>query len=171
MSDGSDLDLGTTYTWDDYSDAAIGADASNLTFGTNPAYTVMDFLNVYPQFGPPDGGPIPPSVLQMYVNLASASVSQQRWCDAWQVGMALFIAHFATLYVQSVADPGSTSDQIALAGAAKGILVSKSAGGVSGSYQSVVSDLSGWVAWKLTIFGQQFLSMGRLMGLGGMYVY
>ena len=177
MSDGSDLDLGTLYTWVDYSGEP--GDASNLTFGTNPAYGLADFLAVYPQFGslssatpPIYTGPVPKVVLQMFNNLANASLSQERWCDAWLYGMALFIAHFATLYLQSSSAPnGSPVQAIVQAGLAKGVAVSKSAGDLSESYDNIVKDISGWGAWKLTQFGQQLLTMGRLIGMGGVYVY
>jgi hypothetical protein len=153
------------------------ANAANITFGTNPTYTIADFLAVYPQFGAYAGDPpvwsgvIPEAVLQMYINLASACLSQERWCDSWQVGMALFVAHFATLYLQSTTAPGSSAAQVAQAGQAKGVLVSKAVGDVSGSYQQIVSDIDGWAAWKLTTFGQQLLTMARLIGKGGMYVW
>jgi hypothetical protein len=148
--------------------------ASNIVIGDNPAYSVADFLAVYPQFGPADeeeAGPIPDAVLQAYVALASASLSKERWNDLWDVGMSFFIAHFATLYLQAKAAAGSTAAQVAKAGQAKGILVSKSAGDVSGSYQTVVSGWEEWGAWNLTLFGQQLMTMASLVGLGGMYIY
>jgi hypothetical protein len=166
--------------------AIAAAAASNLTFGTNPAYGISDFLAVYPQFGPSDyfgsdgsvnaassaSWPLPEAVLRVFINLASASLSADRWGDAWSMGMALFVAHFTTLHLQtSSVAPGSAAAQVAGAGLAKGVLVSKSAGDVSGSFESVVADVDGWAAWKLTVFGQQLLTMGRLTGMGGMYVY
>ena len=90
----------------------------------------------------------------------------------WQVGMSLFVAHFATLYLQSTSLTDSpTAAQVANAGVSKGILVSKSVGDVSSSYQSIVSDINGWAAWKLTSFGQQLITMARLVGMGGSYIW
>ena len=150
------------------------ANAGNLCFGDNPAYTVNDFVAFYPQFGPsgsPAVWPIPEAVLQVFINLASASLQYERWNEAWQMGMALFVAHFATLYLQSLVPAGSTTKQIVQSGLARGVQVSKSAGGVSVGYQLIVADLEGWAAWTLTTFGQQFATMAKLMGKGGMYVW
>lgn len=156
------------------------AEAANIRFGTNDPYTIADFIAFYPQFGgyttPEEGDPawtgdIPEAVLQMYVNLASACLAQERWCDMWGVGMAFFIAHFATLYLQSMTPEGASTSQVASAGIAKGTIVSKSVGGVSVSYQSAVSDINGWAAWKLTVFGQQLVTMARLVGMGGSVIW
>ena len=178
MSDGSSLDLTSEYTYISGFGAELAADASNLTFGTNPAYGIADFLAVYPQFGTMTGspatysGPVPQAVLQTYVNLASASLSRERWCDAWQVGMALFIAHFVTLYLQSSSVPANSPIKaIVAAGLARGVVVSKSAGDVSESFENPAKDIDGWAGWKLTTFGIQLLTMARLMGMGGMWIY
>ncbi len=116
-------------------------------------------------------GILPSAVLQMYINLASASLAQARWQDSWQVGMSLFIAHFATLYAQSVAAAGSTAAQVAGQAVSRGIQVSESAGDVSVSYQSIAGDLEGWAAWNLTAFGQQFATFAKIIGMGPMWVW
>jgi hypothetical protein len=46
--------------------------------------------------------PIPLGVIQLYLNLANASlVKPGRWEEQWYVGMAFFIAHYCTLYARS----------------------------------------------------------------------
>lgn len=45
--------------------------------------------------------PIPLVVIQMYVNLAEASIVQKQYRDSWLVAMGLYIAHYCTLYSQS----------------------------------------------------------------------
>ena len=45
--------------------------------------------------------PIPVSVIQLYLNLAYASLVQARWQDSWLIGMGWFIAHYLTLWAQS----------------------------------------------------------------------
>ena len=159
----------------EYSDASllnIATNAANMRFGTNPAYAIADFVAIYPQFGtvdqqgsfvPAAGVNVSSGALQMFVNLASASISQLRWQDSWSFGMALFIAHYATLYQQS-----SSS---VMAGLAKGVQVSKSVGDVSVSYQAITSGLESWGAWNLTSFGQQFLTMAKMIGAGPMLVW
>ena len=207
---------------------------SNLVIGTNPPYTVTDFLQFYPGFGGnpisvtatatngsavlasvaqysllgagqlisgpgvalgtiivsiggslPDnvtisnpasiGGTlalkaytapfVPLPVLSAYTALASASLVQMRWQGTWSFAMALYIAHFATLYLRSDGDPASTPGMKAAAGLSAGITVSKSAGGVSQSLQ-VPGGLEDWGAWNTTGYGQQLATFARIMGSG-----
>ena len=151
--------------------------ATNLVFGTNPAYALDDFLSVFPKFfgtptqvsgaattlgsqtvnvpsvnglligqflqaaGLPKGTvitglladavtvsttatasgavtlqvyeapPIPVVVIQLYLNLAAASLVQARWQDAWTLAMGWFIAHYCTLYARSDASQVQTALQ------------------------------------------------------------
>jgi hypothetical protein len=168
---------------------SLASSASNIRFGDNPLYELSDFLKIYPQFGPvdyfdedgvvkvsppPSGSwPLPETVLQLYVTLASASLSQARWLDWWEVGMGFFIAHFATLFLQGQVAAGSSAARIAQAGAARGLLASKSAGDVSAGYDfgTVMGQISGFAIWKLTIFGQQLANIANLVGMGPMWIY
>ncbi len=45
--------------------------------------------------------PIPIIVVQMYLNLAHASLVQARWGGEWWIAIGLFIAHYLTLYAKS----------------------------------------------------------------------
>lgn len=143
--------------------------AANLCGGSNPPYSSADFLAMYPQFAER----IPEAVLQAYLGLANASLEADRWGDAWTVGMSLFVAHFVTLYMQTMASPESSAAKVLAAGEAKGLKTSKSVDGVSVSYDygTIAQDLDGWAAWKLTQFGLQFASMAQLMGKGGAVIW
>jgi len=44
---------------------------------------------------------VPTAVIQIYVNLASASLVQARWQDSWPLGMAWFIAHYCTMFAET----------------------------------------------------------------------
>lgn len=44
---------------------------------------------------------VPTAVMQIYLNLAWASLVQVRWFDAWPLAMALYIAHYLTLYAET----------------------------------------------------------------------
>ena len=157
----------------EYSDASllnIATNSANMRFGTNPAYTLADFVAIYPQFGTvaDDGaftgtGNLNRAVMTMFLNLASASIAQLRWQDSWNFGMALFIAHYATLFQQS-------SPSVA-AGLAKGVQVSKSAGDVSVSVQAITSGWESWGAWNLTVYGQQLMTLAKIIGMGPMLVW
>jgi hypothetical protein len=292
--------------------------AANLTFGTNPPYTLDDFLAVYPKFfGQPTAYPnatltsgsatiniantaglligqfmqaqglqpgtviigvgngqitvnkpattsgnttllvcaaplLPVGVIQLYLNLASASLQQVRWQEQWYIAMAWFIAHYCQLYLESDAVeiinttqaslhgevpqgivPGTvytlsdtpptgvlqglykngsfiapsaytlvgstltlttptvlndqlyatwpiqtnvvttvpmTPQQAAAQGVANGIMVSKSVGDVSASYQAL-SSLEAWGAWNLTKYGQQLVTMAKVVGSGPMVIW
>lgn len=150
-------------------------DASNIRTGNNPAYTLSNFLLAYPQFGVNEEGAtfVPTPVLTMFLNLAHACIKEARWHDMWEFAMGLFIAHFVTLWLQGTADPNSGAAATIAAGQARGVVVSESANDLSVSYDhsTVGNDLDGWAAWKLTVYGQQLATMGKLVGKGGMYVY
>lgn len=114
---------------------------------------------------------LPAAALQMYAALASTYLQQARWRDTWAMAMGLFIAHFATLYLQSMAAPGSPADAVVSAGTARGLVSSETAGPVSVSYESIATDLDGWAAWKLTAFGQQLATFAKIIGKGPMLVW
>ncbi len=153
----------------------IVGDASNIKTGDNPPFTLKDFYSIYPQFGPDGQGNtlIPEFVIQMYLDLANNCIKESRWHSYWKVGMGFFIAHFCTLYLEGSADSNSGAAGILEAGKAKGLDTSVSVGSVSVStdYSTIASGIDGWAGWKLTTYGQQLATIGRLLGKGGMYVY
>ena len=150
-------------------------DASNIRTGENPSYVLADFVAMYPQFDKDDNAKsvIPDIILNKFIALAHASIKQSRWQDMWEIAMGFFVAHFATLWLQGTADPNSGASAVLAAGQAKGLVTSKSANDLSVSYDynAIAQDLDGWASWKLTVFGQQLATFGKLVGKGGMYVY
>lgn len=158
--------------------ANVIANASNVVDGTNSAYVLTDFYAVYPAYGPRGTSPdytylVDPTILQIYIDLADAFIKETRWHSAWKVAMGWFVAHFATLYLQGTANPTGTAAQVIAAGQSRGLMSSKGVGDVSVSYDynSIAQDLDGWAAWKLTIYGQQLATVGKILGHGGMYVW
>jgi len=113
---------------------------------------------------------VPVTVLLAFIALASASLMQARWGDAWLVAMGWYVAHFATLYAKSDNNPNSTAGQIAAQGLAGGIQISKSVGDVQVGYQPI-QGIETWAAWNLTVYGQQLASMARTMGMGPMLLW
>ena len=156
------------YGYGDVNSTQIIADASNIKTGENPSYTVEDFLAVYPQFE----NVVSPAILQMYVDFADACVKEARFHTSWKICMGLFVAHFASMWLQGTASPGSTAGQVLAASQAKGLNTSESVGDVSVStdYSSITNDLKGWAQWKLTVYGQQLASIAKMLGKGGMVV-
>lgn len=147
----------------------IVSQASNIKTKPNPSYTKDDFLKYYPQFT----GLLPEAVLEQYVELGQACVSEQRYGKMWKMAIGLFIAHFCSLYMQSAAEAGTPADEVLNKAEQAGIVTSESADGVSYSLDvsQVGSDLNGWAAFKLTTFGQQFATIAKLVGKGGIYVW
>lgn len=172
------------YAYDSGSASLIAA-ASNLRSGDNPPFTLADFYALYPAYGPREVPADPPAtdpvithlvdpfIIEMYIGLADAVVREARWRKMWKIAMGLFIAHFVTLYLQSVTGESSSAAQVIAAGQARGLMSSKSVGDVSVSYDfsAIANGLEGWAAWNLTSFGQQFGTLARMVGKGGMYVW
>lgn len=153
-----------------------GTGIPDNTFIQNIAGTVVTLTNAPTQDGTDvplfvwASTTIPLTVLLMFISLASSHLVQARWQDSWQFAMALFVAHFATLYAKSDGNPNSTTGQIAAQGLAGGIQVSKSAGDVSVAYQPI-QGIENWAAWNLTTYGQQLATMARIIGMGPMMLY
>lgn len=145
------------------------AQASNIKMRENPPYTKEDFFAFYPQFAEP----LPEAVLDSFVELGHACVSEQRYGKMWRMAVGLFIAHMCTLYMQSAADPGAPAADVLAAARAAGVVTSESADGVSYSMDmsALSQDLAGWAAFRLTAYGVQFSSIARLVGKGGIYVW
>jgi hypothetical protein len=112
---------------------------------------------------------VPQAVLQMYVTLASASLQSARWCEMWPMAIALFIAHYTTLYLMSEGNTGSTAGSIARSGLAAGIIVSNTASNVSMTIEP--PNLEEFGMWNLTLYGQQFASLAKTIGSGPMLLW
>jgi hypothetical protein len=117
---------------------------------------------------------LPYIVLNAYIALASASLVQARWKDAWALGMAAYVAHYATLWLRSDGDGFSTVRAAAQSGLAQGITIAASAGPVSESIQPIGGSGSGfesWGHWNQTEYGIQFMGWARLIGAGPMLIW
>ena len=160
----------------DMSVFGIIANASNIRYGDTPPYTKEEFLAMYPQFGGVDsaGNPcIPDVVMEAWLNLARAAISKARYGDMWAMAMGFFVAHWLTLYLQTAADADAPVGRIISAGLAKGLQTSKSAGDLSVSYDFsiVAGDFDGWGTYKYTMFGQQLITLAKMVSMGGMCVW
>lgn len=146
----------------------IVSQASNIKKEEHPEYTKETFLLLYPQFR----GVLPDAALDMYVDLGLSCVNYKRFNRMWKAAIGLFIAHFCTLYLQSMQPEGSDASQVLASASSAGMVTSESADGVSYSRDgSALNDLNGWAAFKMTTFGVQFATMAKLVGRGGMYVW
>jgi hypothetical protein len=110
---------------------------------------------------------LPFIVLLMFLAMAQASLVQRRWDALWSVGMAFYIAHFATLYLQATSSPNTTAAQAAQSAIMTGIVVSKAVHDVSVGY-TPLTNLEEWGAFQLTSFGVQLLTFAKWVGNGPM---
>lgn len=143
---------------------------ANIARGENPPFNLDDFFTVYPQFQGVNG--LSNEVIEMYISFANEVVNIERWGSQWTLGMCLFVAHFCTVYLMSYTNPQSSAASVIAAGQTKGLVSSKSVGDVSVSYDFslAMNDVTNWGQFNLTTFGNQFVSLAKLMAKGGMYV-
>jgi hypothetical protein len=83
----------------------IGIGSGQVTVSVNAtASSSTATLQVY------EAPPVPVAVIQLYINLAWASLQQARWQEQWLVAMGWFVAHYVTLYAQT--DASETLSQL-----------------------------------------------------------
>lgn len=141
--------------------------AGLLTRGGNGSGLQIDVTQISPY-----NGVVPQVVLQTYITLANACLSQARWLDMWLFAMHLFVAHYATLYLVSEGDAGSTAGQIAQSGLQTGVTIAASSGDVSISVDQIAKDhLSQFGVWLTTVYGQQLAQMASSVGSGMMLIF
>lgn len=115
---------------------------------------------------------VPLPIINAYIALASASINQARWQEQWAFAMALFVAHYLTLWLQTQGNPATTAGQIAAAGIAKGFQTAKAVDKVSVSQENIFGEaFADWGSYQLTSYGQQLITLAQLAGYGPMYVY
>ena len=139
--------------------AVIARAAGIYSTTDNPEYTSDNFLTAYPQFSMMDI-----SVVDAWVGIAHQCVKYSLWDKTWELGMGLFIAHFLTLYQQTIEE--DLVNPVLSKGLSKGLITSESVGGMSVSYDlsSFTSEFDGWGTFKQTIFGQQYVHFLQMMG-------
>lgn len=131
-----------------------------LVLSQNVTYAGITTLTVYVN------PVVPLPVLNAYIYLATNSILQVRYCEAWPFVMALYIAHYLTLYLQGLGQgAGSTPGQIASGGLAMGIRVAKSVGDVSTTNQPL-GGFEDWGSYALTTYGQQLVGFAMAVGSG-----
>jgi hypothetical protein len=113
---------------------------------------------------------VPLPVIMAYIALATASLVQARWCDTWALGIALYVAHFCTIYLRSEGNCSSTRGQAATAGLKSGITVGLTAGGVSQTLKAVPG-IDDWAEWAETIYGARLVTFAQSIGAGPVLIY
>jgi hypothetical protein len=112
---------------------------------------------------------LPLILIQLYITLASSSLVQARWNTNWYLAMALFVAHYCTLWMDGETGPNLTASQIATSGLQMGIMISQAAGDTSAGLKPI-EGLEIYGAWNLTRYGIQLATLATGYGAGIMYI-
>jgi hypothetical protein len=125
--------------------------------------TVTSFREALPAFASLSDFPDP--LVTFWLNIANLRHNAERWGDLLDFGVQLFTAHNLSLDLNArkAAASGQGAGQVV------GALSSISAKGVSWTRDTGISANPGDGHWNLTIYGQQWIEMAKMMGAGGLY--
>lgn len=118
------------------------------------------FRQDFPEFSTPQYSD---SAINLWMNLAKATLPADRWCDYLDIGIELWVAHNLALAAgnQLTASAGGAPGQI------KGPVTSKSVDKVSVGYDSGAAAIQDGGFFNLTTYGIQFLQLAQMVGTGG----
>lgn len=118
----------------------------------------------FPEFA--DTGMFPDSLINFWLGWSNKFVNAQRWGSTVDLGYELFTAHNLVLEAKALA----TASAGGVPGAAEGVVSAKSVDKVSINYDVSASMEEGAGHWNLSIYGQRFIRLQRMMGTGGVQV-
>jgi len=126
---------------------------------------ITAFREAFPEFS--DTELYPNSLLEFWYNFGSKLLNEKRWGELLNEGLFLFTAHSIVVAIGNEkraaigATPGVSSN---------GILASKSAGGVSASYDTGSVSLVNAGNFNSTSYGRSFWQLSQIVGMGGYQV-
>lgn len=117
--------------------------------------TADEFLALFPEFDDP--ARYPRARVEMYLTLAATRVGACAWGTSYNLGLALFAAHYLALSGGWL-DQGGT-------GVVKAEMSSKKVGDVQVTYATTANQSmdAGW--WNSTGYGRQWWDLNRLCGV------
>lgn len=121
---------------------------------------VAQFRADFPEFASTTD--YPSSMVTFWGGIAEQLVDVSRWGTLYDQGVSLFVAHNIALQrknIQAAAGGG-------VPGAQSGAISSKSVGTVSVSYDTAASMMPNAGHWNMTVYGIQFIQLGRLLCAG-----
>ena len=138
-------------------------------------YTVSMFQTDFPQCFENDTESSflgSPDMLRVFITQANVSVLPSRWGSMWRYAAGLYTAHFSTMYLKTYAPGASSRNQVVQGAAQAGVVKSATMGDTSISYDNSAgtAGTEKWGTWNATQYGQQLVTLARLVGIGGMYV-
>lgn len=154
----------------------IAAAANVPSSGEAGTYTAEMFLEDFPQFSRSGTDSrislVPEGILGIFIRNANQSILPSRYFESWRYAAGLYVAHFSTLYLKTYSDGSATTVQAAGRGQQTGLISEASMGDTSIKYdnEAVTLAMARWGSWNATQYGQQLISMARMIGMGGMYV-
>lgn len=125
--------------------------------------TIASFRAAFPAFA--SDTDYPDAMVTLWLTTATAQVNEGRWADLTDLGIMLYTAH--ELAVERRAAAGASSGA---PGSSVGILSSKSADGVSASYDVSTATEKDAGHWNLTTYGTRYYRYLKMMGAGPLQV-
>ena len=164
-------------------DGVIAAAANMPAPGERGTYTAELFITDFPQFTKKAIGDeageisqkeslVPSAMLELFISNANSSILPSRYCDMWRYAAGLYVAHFCTLYLKTYSDGSLSAAQAAAKGQQTGLVREAAMGDTTISYDNtaVTEAMGKWGSWNATQYGQQLVTMARMIGMGGSYV-
>ncbi|WP_143321034.1 DUF4054 domain-containing protein [Clostridium sp. HBUAS56010] len=161
----------------------ISAAANMPQPGELGTYTKEMFLTDFPQFKKKQVSQeeeeesqivslVPDSMLQVFINNSNASILPSRYGDIWRYAAGLYVAHFSALYLKTYSDGSATPARAAATGQQTGLVKEATMGDTTIRYdnEAITEASAKWGSWNATQYGQQLVTMARMIGMGGMYV-
>lgn len=154
----------------------IAAAANMPAPGERGTYTRQVFGEDFPQFLKAGDGPgeslVPIRILDLFIKNANQAIIPSRYGSIWRYAAGLYVAHFCTLYLKTYSDGSVSVAQAAAKGQQTGLVKEAAMGDTTISYdnEAVTAAMAKWGSWNATQYGQQLVTMARMIGMGGSYV-
>ena len=115
---------------------------------------------------------VPPSVLEMFIEMAVDAVSTKRYGSRWRYVTGLLIAHHCTRYLRTYAESSASAQAAAQGGTVTGVLSSASLGDARVTYDTslVTKGAEAFGDLNMTEYGRQFVSFAKASFIGGSYI-
>lgn len=123
--------------------------------------TVASFRASFPEFS--EQTVYPDATVEFWLGLAGRLLRPAAWLDLLDDGTMLFVAH--NLVLAGSAARAATSGSAP--GIASGAVSSKTVDKVSVSYDTAGAMIEGGGQFNLTTYGQRYLQLERVVGMGG----
>ena len=109
--------------------------------------------------------------VQEIIDMANVSIQPDKWLQAWRYGVGLYVAHYATLCLRTLANSSATPQQAAETGALMGMVKSATLGDASVTYDTtaITQGTADWGDLNSTTYGQLLANRAKLVGMGGSY--